>query len=372
MVKHDRLHELEGLRGALSWWVVIGHVAYFYNDAVGDLLAPSDAVHAFIILSGFVVTRLLLQRREAYAPFITRRFFRLAPAYLVFLGLSALTLGLQQANLMALGGEGSRYAYRILLMNEARDALGPHLLAHATMLHGILPEAWLPDSAYTVMGQAWSISVEWQFYLLAPLLVAGIARPGRPRLLAIGLALLLVVLRFVPGMPDTPAFLPQVFAFFAVGALCYLLWEQRARRAFQQVGLIVTIAMALAATLHRDLGLFAWSIMFCALIGRLPLLTWPLLAVLRSAPMQFLGRSSYSAYLCHMLVIFIVLGPVVALGLERGATVLLTLGLTVPLTIIVAQLSYRFVERPSMNAGAWIVRPARAAVQPAAVPAAGA
>ena len=48
-------------------------------DEIGSYAA--SAVLMFIIISGFVITHLLIEKREKYAPFITRRFLRLYPAY---------------------------------------------------------------------------------------------------------------------------------------------------------------------------------------------------------------------------------------------------------------------------------------------------
>ncbi|MBC8038204.1 MAG: acyltransferase family protein, partial [Rhizobiales bacterium] len=91
-----RIHEFEALRGALAAWVVIGHVfkhsgyapdALYPFPLLGD---PGMPVDVFIILSGFVIFSLLDHKHEGYWPFITRRFFRLFPLFLVVLLVSAM------------------------------------------------------------------------------------------------------------------------------------------------------------------------------------------------------------------------------------------------------------------------------------------
>ena len=43
------------------------------------------AVEGFIVLSGYVITQLILTKRESYRTFITRRFMRLFPVFFVCL-----------------------------------------------------------------------------------------------------------------------------------------------------------------------------------------------------------------------------------------------------------------------------------------------
>ena len=90
--ERGRLPELEGIRGVLSWWVVICHIlqqAGYSEAALGRgwrILVHGDyAVDVFIILSGFVIHKLWHDAREPYRVFITRRFLRLWPAYAVCL-----------------------------------------------------------------------------------------------------------------------------------------------------------------------------------------------------------------------------------------------------------------------------------------------
>src|SRR5690606_30718104 len=42
---------------------------------------------------------------------------------------------------------------------------------HSVMLHGAVPHEWLPRSSVAMLGPSWSVSLEWQFYLFAPLIV---------------------------------------------------------------------------------------------------------------------------------------------------------------------------------------------------------
>jgi hypothetical protein len=62
----NRFAAIEGLRGWLAWTVVIGHIALVSHVKGIRFFAPAAeyAVLAFVVISGFVITHLILERRE--------------------------------------------------------------------------------------------------------------------------------------------------------------------------------------------------------------------------------------------------------------------------------------------------------------------
>jgi peptidoglycan/LPS O-acetylase OafA/YrhL len=96
--KHpSHLFELEVVRGLMSWWVVVGHVlafAGFQEDNVPSVIAlvmhGAYAVNVFMMMSGFVIAKLLTEKNESYKVFITRRFLRIYPVFFVALALAIL------------------------------------------------------------------------------------------------------------------------------------------------------------------------------------------------------------------------------------------------------------------------------------------
>src|SRR5436190_20060712 len=122
-MKH--IKEFDGLRGLLALWVFATHVIELgpYPGAASPIRAYL-AVDIFIILSGFVIFH-LLSTGENYWTFITRRWFRLFPVFAVcFLIALALYGRLRMDDEVAFG------------LNRVKN-LTPHLIAHATMLHGV-------------------------------------------------------------------------------------------------------------------------------------------------------------------------------------------------------------------------------------------
>ena len=158
-----RFVAIEGLRAWLAWTVVISHVARItniYAYGVGRELskAGDKAVLIFIVISGFVITHLLLSKQEPYAIYITRRFFRTFPLFAVtcFVGYFAAKL-LAQAIVNLPWGNEEFFTKGVIPVVESTEAFfWEHTIAHATMLHGALSTAALPASPYAFNGPGWS------------------------------------------------------------------------------------------------------------------------------------------------------------------------------------------------------------------------
>ena len=79
-------NDIVGLRCFIALWVAVGHglqtSGYLKptNALMKPLLNGHAAVVVFMIVSGFVITSLLMVKSERYPRYITRRFFRLYPA----------------------------------------------------------------------------------------------------------------------------------------------------------------------------------------------------------------------------------------------------------------------------------------------------
>src|ERR1700676_1623723 len=85
-----RLECLDGLRGALAVYVMLGHMAPFAALPawiIGPLSHGGAAVDVFFILSGLVILRSLEGCRFAARPFLTSRVARIFPVYLVMLAI---------------------------------------------------------------------------------------------------------------------------------------------------------------------------------------------------------------------------------------------------------------------------------------------
>src|SRR5215216_912700 len=230
-----RLAAIEGLRAYLALWVIIDHTmessGYSYVNLTGIkrlLMEGWWAVDVFVVISGFVIFFLLDKQQENYRQFITRRFFRLFPlAFLLFLAAAPLS-HVRAWNITHGGYLDLESAQALLSRIESWwDHLPAHTFLHSILLHGTVPEILLKDSPGAFLDPAWSISLEWQFYLVAPLAYALATRSGsRGRALVCGGCLILFATARVL-LPDVHygAFLPFHIEFFFLGGLGYFVFK---------------------------------------------------------------------------------------------------------------------------------------------------
>ena len=123
----------------MSWWVVVGHVlafAGFQENNVPSVIAVvmhgAYAVNVFMMMSGFVIAKLLTDKNESYKVFITRRFFRIYPVFLAALVVAILARPLYIPILLASRAALPWHYDRI--WDAENNYFWPHILAHLSML----------------------------------------------------------------------------------------------------------------------------------------------------------------------------------------------------------------------------------------------
>lgn len=303
------VREFEGLRGILACWVVFGHALVALpvgsSEERGSLFNV-DAVDVFIILSGFVIFSLLDGGRQStYLAYITTRFFRIFPVYFLVLIVSTLLLGFDHQTLLT-APKGTGTVMRLALVVAAQQHIAHYFMAHLTMLHGAIPERWLPHTAYTLVGQAWSISVEWQFYLIAPFLFLWCSTIARWQSMA-ALALVVVV-GTIYGPHTSTGFAGNNMASFGVGFASYAFYRSdftRHATTAIRIGFAAAFCLGAVVMRHHIVGFALWMAIFFAVVearraGGANVLTRTLLL----PPVLYLGRVSYSLYMVHSQIIF--------------------------------------------------------------------
>lgn len=362
-----RIDALDGLRALAMTAVVAQHCHLLPFGWTG--------VWLFFLISGYVITQGFdaggytgRSAAERFGTFIARRAARIVPAYLLYLAACTLvTLGL-----------GSPAPLSNL----------PYLLTFTANWHMIFG-FWPGHVDWAPFGHLWTLSVEQQFYLLFPLIV--LVMPMRMQtaamlaLVAAGPLIRWLTARWLTALsgtqPDAMAFAiyaatPCHLDAFLIGALVARLqpwWRARS-------GVVAAVTLAGAAAplayaavyvaINRQLGMHGIdqlrNVFSGVLYGQgrevlvyvavdLAALAVLLLALrsargfawLRWAPLAWVGRVSYGGYLFHALVVW-GLAQVMGLAvrpLPLGQR-LAFFGVAWAVTVLLAGLSYRFIEQP--------------------------
>ncbi len=332
--------DIEGLRG-----VAVLLVLLFHADLVG---VPGGfiGVDVFFVISGFLITGLLLRERErsgriGFRAFYARRVRRLLPA-----GLVALTATLVASALVLPPLDQPQS-----LVDGAAAALSVSNIRFAAASGDYFASVASPSPFL----HFWSLSVEEQFYLAWPALLFLAARGRLPRVtLAVVLGVIavtsLLVNLFLTDVAVNWAFysLPSRAWQLAIGGLLAVAAQPLTR---VPVPILVTGGWLGLVGLILASVVFDGSLAYPGLPALVPTLGAALLvasgtlrfgpgALLAVGPLRYLGRISYSLYLWHWPVLVL---PAVAL--EAAPPLAGRLGLA-GLAIILASLSWRLIEEP--------------------------
>lgn len=354
---------LHGLRFFAALVVVIGHVELLakYNGYPNAADQPAVyelgriAVTFFFVLSGFLITYLLLAERSrggiAIGKFYVRRVLRIWPLYYLTVALAFFIVP------------------RIGAMNvpELSAALHVNFGAKLALFLAFLPQVALSLFAPVPYGEPlWSIGVEEQFYLVWPLVVARFRRliPVLFTIIIGGIVVKEAALAYASRLRD-PSRLPfwnhfidyfyfNRFECMAIGGLAaWILFERKKRLldfVFSMPVQLLALALAAYALItSRGKPLLHYapvSVVFAIVILNVAANRDSLLK-LRHPIFTFLGNISYAMYLLHEIVIGAVMRVQVALTGTHYDTVgakavlhLASAGLTIALSAIV----YRYFE----------------------------
>lgn len=336
---------LDGIRG-----LAVALVILFHLQAVG-FAGAHVGVEMFFGLSGFVIWRALMRRHmagraEPWSRFLLRRLLRVGPALVPVLAVTALLVTL------------------LFLPDDRRETL---IVAAAALLFAanfVLAggEGYFAGHAVQPLLHIWSLAAEMQIYLMVPVLFSLCQRAGGRHLVVLGGLTGLVFLagagigRFAP---EAAYFLPvsRLWQFLAGALLATALEAGRLPRAASALpGLIGAGLIGLMLAWPDGAG---WSngralVPVVATLGLIWSCTAPSRGgVLSARPLVALGTVSYSLYLWHLPVL--VIADYVVPGRPGGLEVSLGLALSLAL----AALSWRFLERPFLALPAWQGREAQ-------------
>jgi peptidoglycan/LPS O-acetylase OafA/YrhL len=339
-IAEHHIQALDGLRG-------IAVILVFIFHSLGPLTANAGpipymgwlGVDLFFVLSGFLITSILLRARDAenyYKVFYARRALRILPLYYLALTLSLLTTR-------------DHYSFRAqiwfwLNLSNLATAFNPMLIS------------WL--SHY------WSLAVEEQFYVIWPAVVRRL-NPIALFNLCVIVILSLLAVRNIPVIRAlsfrwgdllyrlTP-FWVDTLCGGALLAVTVYRWPNIGRlRTLLRIACPTSAAAFLLITRFGLLTRFGYTVVvvcFTSLVG-LTLYPGVLARFLSLRILTATGRYSYCIYLTHPILIMHGSHFYRYLTLGRGRTsAVIAVSCSEFLTAFgVAALSYRFIERPILS-----------------------
>jgi peptidoglycan/LPS O-acetylase OafA/YrhL len=227
------------------------------------------------------------------------------------------------------------------------------IATHLTMTHGLLPDSIVPGAWVSFLGSAWSLSTEWQFYVLALLLGA---RIGLRRMVAAFLCLAVAGLVWQAMGPSdwqfSRAFLPNKAQYFALGVASAGVVRGGATWRYGMV-LAMTLAIcAVGGRIDKLLPPLVWTLCLAAQLR--PHWAWvrPLARALRSRVLLWLGALSYCIYLTNEPVHKLLgLGLAALAGADGVLFTALWLPGAVMLPLLLSVGLHAWIEVPALRRG---------------------
>jgi peptidoglycan/LPS O-acetylase OafA/YrhL len=323
-----RILQLDGLRAFAVLMVLLSHA--FRSQLLWS------GVDLFFILSGFLITGILVERSRQtnlskyLASFYERRARRILPPYLALLGLTSIIFGI---------GWIRHWYLFVFLMNTGH---------------------FLELGRHYSLGVLWSLAVEEQFYLVWPFAVY-LLNEAALAWLAASLVLTAPLLRWIatayfPGHWDIYISTPFRMDLLAAGALLALVWGRR-RAAIERFGGYGRVLACLAAIPLFLFSRYPWfqpganSILVnvwlyeIILFGYVGVLLWALsgraVGILKLRPLVYVGRISYTLYLVHETVMTVVWNHV---HHHLAGT-----AIAAAISLFVAAVSWHYLESPILQ-----------------------
>jgi peptidoglycan/LPS O-acetylase OafA/YrhL len=360
---------LDGFR-ALAILLVIPHNVYLFDTIRGWLVpfawissAGWVGVQLFFVLSGFLITRNLLDSRDAsnyYSAFFGRRILRIFPLY--FLVLTFFLLVLPQLVDLSANIRDS-YANQVwlwLFLSNWAEPFGKGVY-------------WFPHF--------WSLAVEEQFYFVWPVVIATIAPR---RLIPVCVAILVAALTIRVGMALAGAKPEMLYMFtvcrmdaLACGAMAAVLAGSPRFLGFIRehsdwlLGVVLVVLMAGATFTHsyaayevptltagHTLLALTMTAVLLVLVARPrnPIASG-LSALLSLPPLRSVGKVSYAMYIFHPMIATAIVHPILLPTLKKlgsGFPVWYAL-VNILCTYLVALASWHLLEKHFLRAKRYFV-----------------
>ena len=354
-VNRQRFDELDSLRGVAATMVVLNHFFLATNstgrreDLLRILVDPFQngpaAVALFFLLSGFVLSLPTWRSKsQSYSVFIVRRICRIYVPYLFGLALSVLGASIFASHTVP---GLSPWFY-----GTWTGPINWTLVWQHVLFIGPSYNAREFNTAF------WTLIIEMRVSIILPFFLLLLRR------LSFGGMWLVYAITLIIGFVTEPRFVSGLSAFqilgwtslFIAGAIvarAVLLQPGHVSRIFSRrpVALLSLVTFLFAGYLRPSLHLSEFLTRGLSAAGGLAMICVALYnrdlrSFLNTRALQFMGRVSYSLYLLHATVLYVMFHWFYSLLPKTAIFVLY-----ISASFLVAAISYKLIERPSMELG---------------------
>jgi peptidoglycan/LPS O-acetylase OafA/YrhL len=358
--------DIEGLRGLAVTLVVLFHVGLL-SQAGTQITGGFIGVDLFFVVSGFLITGLLIRERErngkiSFSRFYARRVRRILPASIV-----VLLVTLIASNVLI-----NMVDRPSVMLDGAASALSVANIRFAMTTDYFNPVNYSPFLHF------WSLGVEEQFYFIWPALLALVAWK-MPRLGAAVALTVVVVASFVFSLIMTDSSAPTAYyilptrawqlavgGLLAVGSGSLDKVPDRIYGLFRQILAFAGWA-ALAALITTAFNIDQRTTVYPGTAALIPTIAGVLLIasgtersgpgiLLRLPPIRFLGKISYSLYLWHWPILILgglyLAGPLATMTPAQGLAL-------AGVAVLVSTASWALIEEPFRRGIIPLPRPSR-------------
>ena len=322
--------EIQGLRAIAVISIFLYHLQL--NSFQGGFVG----VDIFFVISGFLITKILFEKKISLISFYISRIKRITPALIitiliVFLLVTCIFLP-----------EHLEHFYQSI---------------NYTLLFSSNIFFWLKSADYFNINNyfqpllhTWSLSLEMQFYLIIPFFIFVLKKFSKKSSIIISLSIIFLSLTlsvlFV-GREQSFYFLPFRLCEFLVGTIVYLIKEENYKNKFNNLLFVLSILFLLYLILSiNNLNFPGFKGMLIATITGLAIYFDPpkkSYLIINSSIVQFCGLISYSFFLIHWPVI-VIYKYIISSSFELKDYLIISI-----ITFLLSSFSYFFVEKKFQN-----------------------
>ena len=371
---------LDGLRVIFALWVVLDHFYayiggsnYMHIPFGEQLLNGSIPVSGFMIITGFLMMYHYLLRQEIEPPnrsftifhFWLRRLFRLYPIYLIAIIIAFFTNPIRDKYsifILEYFTNGNLNGYGEMLTHSIYYPSIGDFISHLTFLHGLIPQY-----VVSILGPAWSLSLEMQFYILFPFLFLLFFFNKKRIDLSVTFLLLIttivsLIMPFIFGIYSTKGLLttfpqPSVILYqlplFVYGMLLATVALKKVKWNFLILG-VISVALT-QGKITVLIVIMLTVLMFLDVIKEKVFIIRPFYKILKrvndllsSTMANFGANLSYSVYLLHLILLPFVVGITIYLlslvTTNKSIVVVISLIMFLFINIIISYWLYFKIE----------------------------